>query len=88
MFPQDFNWLVPSMKIYYIQIGILQSLTITQLFILIKKLWSFKNLDKQTRSNWAGLLIIFNSISSLIFIWKKVDEFSKINNTSFDNNNK
>jgi hypothetical protein len=79
-FPTEFRWLVPSMKAYYIQIGALQALTILQLVILIRKLWSFKNLEKSRKSNWTWLLILFNSITSLIFIWKRVDEFEELNN--------
>jgi len=79
-FPTEFHWLVPSMKAYYIQVGTLQALTILQLVILIRKLWSFKNLEKSKKSDWTWLLILFNSITSLIFIWKRVDEFEELNN--------
>ncbi len=79
-FPTEFRWLVPSMKIYYIQIGTLQGLTILQLVILIRKLWSFKNLERSKKSNWTWILILFNPISILIFIWKKVDHFEELNN--------
>ena len=68
------------MKAYYIQVGTLQALTILQLVILIRKLWSFKNLEKSKKSDWTWLLILFNSITSLIFIWKRVDEFEELNN--------
>ncbi|MDX1446968.1 hypothetical protein [Lishizhenia sp.] len=78
--PKEFHWLVPSMKAYYIQVGTLQALTILQLVILIRKLWSFKNLEKSKKSDWTWLLILFNSITSLIFIWKRVDEFEELNN--------
>ena len=78
-FPTEFHWLVPSMKVYYIQVGTLQALTILQLVILIRKLWSFKNLEKSKKMDWTWLLIIFNLITSLIFIWKRVDEFEELN---------
>ena len=65
------------MNAYYVQLLFLQSLTIIQLIILIKKLWSFDNIDKSKKQGWTWILILFNSISSLIFIWKKVDEFEK-----------
>lgn len=78
-FPVKFHWLTPSMKAYYIQIAILQSLTIIQLIVLIRKLWSFKNLEKSKKSFWTWILILFNSIASLIFIWKRVDAFEELN---------
>tara|TARA_R110002124_G_scaffold186179_2_gene353713 strand:- start:160 stop:507 length:348 start_codon:yes stop_codon:yes gene_type:complete len=84
-FPTEFHWLVPSMKAYYIQVGTLQALTILQLVILIRKLWSFINLEKSKKTNWTWLLILFNSITSLIFIWKRVDEFEEINNKKTPN---
>ena len=76
-FPQEFRWLTPTMDVYCAQIIILQSLTIIQLIILIKKVWSFDNIDKSKKKNWTWILILFNSIASLIFIWKKIDEFEK-----------
>jgi hypothetical protein len=79
-FPQDFHWLVPSMEAYYVQVGTLQALTITQMIILLRKLWSFKNIENSKKSEWTWLLILFNSITSLIFIWKRVDQFEALNN--------
>ena len=81
-FPMDFNWLVPSMTTYYFQVVILQVLTITQLIILIRRLWSFKNLEKSKKSFWTWILILLNPITVLVFIWKKVDEFEELNNLS------
>ena len=78
-FPTELHWLTPSMKAYYIQVGTLQALIILQLVILIKKLWSFKNLEKTRKTEWTWLLILFSSISALIFLWKRVDEFEEIN---------
>jgi hypothetical protein len=66
-FPTEFHWLVPTMKAYYIQIGTLQALTILQLIILIRKLWSFKNLEKSKKTNWTWLLIIFNKLKRKCF---------------------
>jgi len=84
-FPVELHWLVPSMKAYNIQIGIIQTLTIIQLVVLIRKLWSFKNLEKSKKSDWTWILILFSLISSLIFIWKKVDEFEEINHKTLPN---
>lgn len=78
-FPTKFLWLVPSMDAYYIQVGTLQVLTILQLGILMRKLWSYKNVEKSKKTHWTWLLILFNSIAALIFIWKGVDEFEEVN---------
>jgi len=83
-FPVEFHWLTPTMEVYYIQVGILQGLTLLQLIILIRKLWSFKHVEKSKKSEWTWLLIIFNSISSLIFIWKHVDNLSDLNRMNSD----
>ncbi len=82
LFPTEFHWLVPSMEIYYLQIGIIQLFTIIQIIILIRKLWSFKNIEKSKKTEWTWLLILFTMLTSVIFIWKKVDEFDKLNNSS------
>lgn len=86
LFPTELQWLVTSMKVYYIQIGILQGLTILQIAILIRKVWSFKNLERSRKSNWTWILILFNQIFCLIFIWKTVDEFEALNNNTVPEN--
>lgn len=78
-FPEETHWLVPTMNVYYTQIFSISILTIFQLIYLIRKLWSYKNLKKSTKTNWTWLLIIYASITSLIFIWKKIDEFENSN---------
>jgi len=80
-FPTEFHWLVPSMEVYYLQVGTLQALTVAQLIILIRKLWSFKKIEKSKKTDWTWLLLLFTMVTSLIFIWKKVDEFEKLNNS-------
>ena len=80
-FPKEFIWLIPTMKAYQIQMFTLQVLTVAQLIILIKKLRSFKKIDKSILTEWTWILIIFNFISTLIFIWKKMDELELMNNS-------
>lgn len=74
-FPTKFGWLYPTMTLYNIQMIVLSVLVILQLIILIRKLWSFKNIEKSTKTNWTLLLIFFAQISAWVFIWKKIDEF-------------
>ena len=79
-FPEKFSWLIPSMKAYYIQVGILQVLAIVQWGILVRKLWCFNHLPKSKKYDWTWILFFFNPISSIIFLWIKMDEFEKLNN--------
>ncbi len=77
-FPLKFNSFVPSIETYHLQLGTIQIMIFVQLVILIKKLWSFKNLEKSRKWDWTWILIAFNLVTSLVFIWKKVEEFEKI----------
>ncbi len=79
-FPEKFVWLIPSMDAYHAQIISLKVLTIIQLIVLIRKLWSFKSIPKSDKQFWTGMMIVFSSIASLVFIWKKVDQFENQNN--------
>lgn len=74
-FPTKFGWLFPTMNAYNVQMIVLNILIILQLIILIRKLYSFKSIEKSTKTNWTLLLIFFGQITTWIFIWWKVDEF-------------
>ncbi len=85
-FPAEFNWLFPTMEIYNIQMLTFQVLIIIQIIVLLRRLWSFKNLDKDKKKKWTWILIIFNGISSPIYIWNKDKEFEEINKNTVPNN--
>lgn len=85
-FPQEMHWLVPTMEAYYIQVGVLKLMTIIQLVVLLRKLWSFKNLEKSKKSEWTWALILFNLIASLIYIWKRLDQHEELNNKAILDN--
>jgi len=80
-FPVELKSLVPTTNVYYIQLVILQVLVTVQFVIIMRKLWSFRNLEKSKKTEWTVMLLIFNPISSLIFIWRKVDQLEENNNT-------
>jgi len=84
-FPTKFIWLVPNMKVYYIQLTILQILTIIQFAILIRKLWKLKNIEKSKKREWTLFLIFFNSFASLIFIWFRIDKLKELNENNLTN---
>ena len=81
MFPVEFHFVMPTMKSYYIQMGILNFIVLMQIIFLLRQLWRFKKLDKKTKWNWTLYLLIFSQISALILIWNKFIEFEKINKT-------
>ena len=65
---------------------ITNGLILIQIGYLIYRLWNYKNVEKKTKTKWTWLLIIFNFISSLIFIWKKDTELEKLNKNTVHNN--
>ena len=73
--PTVWGIVIDSMTKYYIAICIVQSLMIIQLVYLLNFLWKSNNFVKSTKVNWTWLLVLFTSIASLFFIWKKIDEF-------------
>lgn len=81
-FPTKFQWLVFPMEQYYLQIGIIQTLVIIQVIVLLKKLWSFKEIKKSKKTEWTWLLILFTFITNFIFIWFEVDELNEKNKGS------
>lgn len=85
-FPLEFKWIVPSMKVYHIQLFTLQVLSIIQLIFLIRILWSFKHVEKSKKSEWTWILIVFSSLSCLVFIWSKINEFEKMDRMRGGNN--
>jgi hypothetical protein len=86
-FPTKFVWLIPSIKVYYIQMLALQILTVGQLIFLIVRLWSFKNIKKSVKSNWTWYLILFNFITCPIYIWKNDSELIQAERKSTMGNN-
>jgi len=80
IFPMEFAWLFPTMKSYNSQMIILWIMNLFQIIYLLKKLWSFKNIDKSIKNDWTWLLIFFAVICSPIFIWKKYEKFNILNN--------
>ncbi len=74
IFPTKFNWLIPDMLTYYI-LTISISLSIQFIIaILIWKIWNYKNVEKSEKWNWTLLLLFFNSITILIYVWKIDDQ--------------
>ena len=74
-----FVWITNNVIDFEYQIPIINGIVLLQIGYLIYRLWNYKNIEKKTKTEWTYILIIFNVISSLIFIWKKDNELNKIN---------
>lgn len=58
---------------------IILTLVAIQATILIFRIWSFKNIDKNKKGENTYFLIGFNFIAALSYIWKTDDYFIKMN---------
>jgi hypothetical protein len=67
------------MKDYYILAGTLHVLNIIVMVLLIRKVWSYKKIEKSKKYEWTWIFILFNAIGSLIFIWIRMDQYEKLN---------
>ena len=74
-----FKWITNNLIGFEYQAPIVNGLILIQIAYLIYRLWSFKNIDKDKKTMWTVLLVIFNCVASLIFIWKKDNEFEQLN---------
>lgn len=76
IYPTMFVWLIPDMTTYYIWTISINVMILTTMTILIRRLWSFKNVDKSKKTKWTWLMILFNSVTTLIYIWKIDDKLT------------
>lgn len=74
------KWITNNIIGFEYQALIVNGLILMQIGYLIYRLWDYKSVEKKVKTEWTWLLIIFNFISSLVFIWKKDVELEK-NNT-------
>ena len=73
-----FKWITNHVATFEYQAPIVNGLILIQMIYLIYRLWSYKHVDKSKKTVWTVLLIIFNCIAALIFIWKKDTEFQQM----------
>ena len=74
-----FKWITNNVVEFQYQAPIVNGLVLIQIAYLIYRLWNYKKLPKEKKINWTVLLVIFNVIAGLIFIWKKDAEFETEN---------
>jgi len=79
------EWITNNVVSFEYQAPIVNGLILIQIGYLIYKLWNYKNIDKDKKTMWTVLLVIFNCIASLIFIWKKDKEFEQIDKNTVHN---
>ncbi len=77
--PKSIAWFSNNLVSYEYQSPIVNSLILIQLVFLLYRLWSYKNIEKEKKSAWTFLLIAFNVVTSLIYIWQKDDQFESMN---------
>ncbi|PWL40342.1 hypothetical protein DKG77_05855 [Flagellimonas aquimarina] len=76
------KWISNNLVDFQYQAPIVNGLTLLQIGILIYRLWTYKNLPKEKKTNWTIFLVVFNVIASLIFIWKKDYVFEKMDKST------
>ncbi|CAM3990382.1 MULTISPECIES: hypothetical protein [Flavobacterium] len=74
-----FKWITNNIIGFEYQGIIVNGIILMQIGYLIYRLWNYKNVERKIKMEWTWLLIIFNFLSSLIFIWKKDTEFKNLN---------
>jgi hypothetical protein len=79
LFPSELHWVAPTMNIYFLIVGVGYLLSLIQLIILLKLLWSFKKIEPSKKTTWTFVLVLFNSIAAPLFIWIELDRLIKSN---------
>ena len=79
--PELKNWIEKYLE-REIQGIIVLTLVIIQATILIFRIWSFKNVDRNKKGENTYYLIGFNFIAALSYIWNTDDYFIKLNEKS------
>lgn len=70
IFPTKFSWLLHGMNSYYIWVGSINTAIFTTVIILIRRLWTFKKVDKSTRWIWTLNMMFFHALAILVYVWK------------------
>jgi len=77
--PKSIAWISNNFVSFKYQSPILTSLILIQLGYLIYRLWSYKNIGREKKTEWTFLLIVFNVITCLFYIWQKDGQFELMN---------
>ena len=69
------------MNSYYAITISIQALVIIQIIVIMKIISTYKNIENEKKWIWFIIIIAFQAIGSLIFIWNKNDKL-KLENKS------
>lgn len=78
-FPVELAWVYPNWTAYYIQMGIINGLTLSVSIFLLVRIWRFKNIERSRKFGWTFLILFFGNLVALIYIWKKDADFVRDN---------
>ena len=81
MWTIEFMWKTfPSMDAYHTQLISIFIAAIIAWIYLIRRLWSYKQVPKGTKTTWTLVMIfVFSQITTLYYIWTKYDQLTKEN---------
>lgn len=68
LFPKNYSL---SMNDYYLITISINILIIIQIIIIMKIISSYKNIESEKKWIWLIILIVFQAIGSLFFIWNR-----------------
>jgi len=74
-----FRWITNHILPFEYQNTVVNLLYLPALSYLIYRIWTFKNIDKNTKGNWTVLLLFLSLVTMPIYIWRKDDIFIKQN---------
>ncbi len=76
-----FLWITNNVVPFEFQNIVISLLYLPALLYLIYRIWTFKNIDKNTKGNWTVLLLFVSVVTMPIYIWRKDDVFVNLNIT-------
>lgn len=75
-----FQWVTQHLISYKYLDRFVNVIMMIQLVYLIYRIWQYKNINKDNKALWTVLILMFNFIACLLYIWKKDDELRRKDN--------
>jgi|GEM_PF-4778269 len=70
----------PGMDAYHTQLISIFIAGIIAWIYLLRRLWSFKRIPKNTKTTWTlAIIFVFSQIMTLYYIWTKDDQLAREN---------
>ncbi len=80
-FPLEFNDLYSSWTRYYILMWSRFTIQLLVAIILIRRVWSYKNIERKRKWNWTWFFVFMGNIAVLFYVWGQDGVFLKENST-------